>query len=85
MLILDIDNVSIESTKKVLSTNFDTKDLGIANVILGIKIIHYNNNGIILTTLHYIKKNILKKFDHFDCKPITTHFDSNLKLYHKIG
>lgn len=58
-------------------------DLGIANMILDIRIVQ-NNNGIILTQLYYIE-NLLKKFDHFDCKPMATHFDSNLKLYTNTG
>ena len=51
MLIFYIDSESIKLTKSLLSSNFDKKDIGLANVILGIKIIK-NENGIILTQAH---------------------------------
>ena len=37
MLILETDIDVIKSTKNILSSNFDMKDLGEADVILGIK------------------------------------------------
>jgi hypothetical protein len=39
---------SIVNTKNFLSSNFDMKDLGVADVILDIRIIR-NNGGLILT------------------------------------
>ena len=38
MSILDNNNYMIKSTKKILTDKFDMKDLGVANVILRIKI-----------------------------------------------
>ena len=38
MLTLDINDHMIKSTKKMLTNKFDMKDLGVADVILGIKI-----------------------------------------------
>ena len=38
MLTLDINDHMIKSTKKMLTNKFDMKDLGVAYVILGIKI-----------------------------------------------
>nr|GEY87653.1 zinc finger, CCHC-type [Tanacetum cinerariifolium] len=46
------------------------KDMGEANVILGIKI-KRENKGIVITQSHYIKK-ILKKFNREDCSPVST-------------
>ncbi|GJR62246.1 hypothetical protein Tco_1504408 [Tanacetum coccineum] len=43
------------------------KDIGEADVILGIKI-KRENKGIVITQSHYIEK-ILKKFNHEDCSP----------------
>lgn len=54
------------------------KDMGETNVILGIKITRCNK-GFMLSQSHYIEK-ALKKFDNFDCKPVTTPFDHSIKL-----
>ena len=43
------------------------KDMGEADVILGIKI-KRENKGIVITQSHYIEK-ILKKFNRDDCSP----------------
>jgi len=37
MFILGNKNYIIKSTKKILTNNFEIKDLGVANIILGIK------------------------------------------------
>jgi len=83
MLIFGTDSESIELTKLLLSSNFDMKDMGLADVILGIKIIK-NENGLVLTQSHYIEK-ILKKFNYYDCKSVSTPFDSNIRLYPNTG
>ncbi|XP_077215490.1 uncharacterized protein LOC143850059 [Tasmannia lanceolata] len=83
MLIFGTDIASIQSTKSYLSQNFDMKDMGEADVILGIRIIR-QDNGLILTQSHYIEK-VLKKFNHFECSPISTPFDPNIKLYLNTG
>ena len=38
MLIIGINNDMIKTTKKILNKHFDLKDMGIADVILGMKI-----------------------------------------------
>ena len=48
MLILGIDMDVVKSTKDLSSSNFDMKDHGEVDVILGIKIIR-NNEGITLS------------------------------------
>ena len=83
MLIFGTDNDVIESTKSFLSSSFSMKDMGLADVILGIKIKREDNN-LILTQSHYIEK-ILKKFNQYNCTPMTTPFDLNLKLYSNTG
>ena len=60
MLILGSSNNIITATKKMLSKKFDMKDLGVADVILGIKISR-TSSGLALSQSHYIKK-ILEKF-----------------------
>ena len=54
------------------------KDLGVDDVILGIKIIK-TTNGLNLTQSSYIEK-VLKRFGHFDDKFAHTPFDLNIKL-----
>ena len=65
-------------TKKFLGSKFDMKDLGEAEVILGIKITR-TPNGLKLSQEYYVEK-ILRKFEHFDCKPVSTPYDHNSQL-----
>ncbi|GJR50818.1 zinc finger, CCHC-type containing protein [Tanacetum coccineum] len=60
------------------SDKFSMKDMGEANVILGIKI-KRENKGIVITQSHYIEK-ILNKFNHEDCSPVSTPIDPVEKL-----
>ncbi|CAL8093896.1 unnamed protein product [Prunus armeniaca] len=55
------------------------KDLGDANVILGIKITR-SEKGFSLDQSHYIEK-ILKKYNYFDYKPTCTPYDPSVKLF----
>ena len=83
MLIFGTDLEVVENTKKFLATQFAMKDMGVADVILGIKIIR-NDHGITLSQSHYIEK-ILIKFDQLDCTPVATPFDPNNKLLPNSG
>ena len=65
-------------TKSFLRSKFDMKDLGEAKVILGIKISR-TPNGINLSQEHYVEK-ILRRFEHFDCKPVSTPYDPSSPL-----
>nr|GEV23407.1 hypothetical protein [Tanacetum cinerariifolium] len=67
-----------DKTKKFLSSRFSMKDIGEANIILGIKI-KRKNKGILITQSHYIKK-ILKKFNREYCSSVSTHMDPVKKL-----
>ena len=60
MLILGTNIEVIKSTKRILSKNFDIKDLVVANIILEIKIIK-TPDGISLSQSHYINK-IIERF-----------------------
>ncbi|GJT62681.1 zinc finger, CCHC-type containing protein [Tanacetum coccineum] len=55
--------------EKFLSSRFSMKDIGEADIILGIEI-KRENKGIVITQSHYIEK-ILKKFNHEDCSPVS--------------
>ena len=56
-----------------MKRNFDTKDIGLVDVILGIKIV-IDHQGITLTQSHCGKK-VLKKVCSFDCEPVKTPLD----------
>ncbi|GJY29456.1 retrotransposon protein, putative, ty1-copia subclass, partial [Tanacetum coccineum] len=55
MLIVGSNDKIIRSTKDMLKSNFDMKDMGLADVILGIKIIR-TQNGLVLSQAHYVDK-----------------------------
>jgi len=59
------------------------KDLGFANIILGIKISR-TPNGIAMSVSHNIER-ILHKFDFYNSKPISTPYDSSIPLKKNTG
>ena len=63
---------------KFLGSKFDMKDLGETEVILEIKITR-TPNELKLSQEHYVEK-ILRKLEHFDCKPVSTRYDPNSQL-----
>ncbi|GJY94202.1 zinc finger, CCHC-type containing protein [Tanacetum coccineum] len=73
----------VDLTKKFLSSRFFMKDMGEAGVILGIRIKH-ESNGIAISQSYYIKK-VLKKFNYFDCTPVSTLIDTSEKLMPNNG
>ena len=70
-------------TKKMLFSKFNMKDLGVADVILGIKISR-TFSGLILSQSHYIEK-LLDKFDKDESNIARTSVDINLHLSKNIG
>ena len=52
-------------------------------IILGVKIIRMGDN-IMISQEHYVKK-ILKRFEHFDVKPVSTLYDVNTHLMKNEG
>nr|GEX18098.1 zinc finger, CCHC-type [Tanacetum cinerariifolium] len=83
MLIFGTDQNQVDKIKKFLSSKFSMKDMGEADVILGIKI-KRENIGIVITQSHYIDK-ILKKFNREDCSPMSTPMDPVEKLKPNTG
>nr|KAJ0215013.1 hypothetical protein LSAT_V11C300117110 [Lactuca sativa] len=83
MLTFGTDLEEVDKTKKFLSSSFDMKDMGEAEVILGIRI-RKGNNGISISQSHYIEK-ILKKFNFENCSPVSTPIDPSLKLLPNKG
>ncbi|GJX14516.1 zinc finger, CCHC-type containing protein [Tanacetum coccineum] len=78
MLIFGTDQVQVDLTKEFLSSRFSMKDMGEADVILGVRIKH-ESNGITISQSHYIE-NVMKKFNYFYCTPVSTPMDISEKL-----
>ncbi|GKE05027.1 zinc finger, CCHC-type containing protein [Tanacetum coccineum] len=83
MLNFGTDQVQVDLTKDFLSSRFSMKDMGEADVILGIRIKH-ESNGITISQSYYIEK-VLKKFNYFDCTLVSTPMDTSEKLMPNNG
>ncbi|GJU07521.1 zinc finger, CCHC-type containing protein [Tanacetum coccineum] len=62
----------VDMRNEFLSPRFSMKDMGEADVIMGIRIKHKSKS-------HYIKK-VLEKFNYFDCTPVSTPMVTSEKL-----
>ena len=83
MLMFGTNFEQVKSTKGFLSLNFDTKDLGEADVILGIKISRHSSS-LVLPQYHYIEK-VLRKLNNYNCKPLHNPFHMNMRLEKNVG
>ena len=81
MLIIGNNNDMIKSKKKMLNKKLDMKDLGVADVILRIKITR-TFEGYALSQSHYVEE-ILEKFGKHDDRPTKTPVDISLHLSKK--
>ncbi|GJS31750.1 zinc finger, CCHC-type containing protein [Tanacetum coccineum] len=81
-IILGNEN-KVDLKNEFLSSRFSMKDIGEADVILGIRIKH-ESNGIAISQSHYIEK-VLKKFNYFECTPVSTPMDTSEKLMPNNG
>ncbi|XP_070029176.1 secreted RxLR effector protein 161-like [Nicotiana sylvestris] len=83
ILIMSNDIANINATKRMLTSKFDMKDLRVANLILGIKILQ-TPQGLALSQSHYIKMN-LEKFKYLDFNEVKTAIDLNHTLVKNKG
>ena len=83
MLIVDSDDKMIVSTKNMLNSRFDMKDMRLAHVILGIKILR-TSYELILSQSHYVD-NILGKFDKDNSGIDRTLVDVIIHLFKNKG
>lgn len=83
MLIIGSDDKIIKSTKDMLKSKFDMKDMGLADVILGVKITR-TQNGLVLSQTHYVDK-ILEKFNQGDTSIARTPIDTSQHLSKNRG
>ncbi|KAL5852379.1 hypothetical protein ACOSQ3_007497 [Xanthoceras sorbifolium] len=80
MLVAGPNKDRVQELKAQLAREFDMKDLGPANKILGMQIQRdRNNRKIWLSQKNYLNK-ILRRFNMQDCKPISTPLPINFKL-----
>ncbi|KAH9789507.1 Integrase catalytic domain-containing protein [Citrus sinensis] len=80
MLVAGPNKDRIQELKAQLAREFEMKDLGSANKILGMQIHRdRNNRKIWLSQKNYLKK-ILRRFNMQDCKSISTPLPVNFKL-----
>jgi hypothetical protein len=94
ILCLYVDNILtfenninvIKEVKIFLSNNFEMKDLGMADVILNIKLLREENGGVTLVQSHYVEK-VLNHFGYSDCTPSPTPYDLSvlLRKNHRIA
>ncbi|CAM8999921.1 unnamed protein product [Rhodiola kirilowii] len=82
-LIFGTDQKQVDLTKDFLSSSFSMKDMGEADVILGIRI-KRENKGLALSQSHYVEK-VLKKFNYLNCSPVSTPMDPSAKLLPNTG
>ena len=69
----------IKEVKDFLSRCFEMKDLGVADVILIIKLLRDDDGGITLLQSHYVEK-VMSRFGYRDCKPSPTPYDPSVLL-----
>ena len=80
MLIICKNMAEINKLKKALKSEFEMKDLGVAERILGIDILRDRKKGILsLTQSGYVKK-VLKEFGMVEAKTVSTTIPAYYKL-----
>ncbi|KAJ9551602.1 LOW QUALITY PROTEIN: hypothetical protein OSB04_015647 [Centaurea solstitialis] len=82
MLIIAGDDKMIRSTKDMLKSKFDMKDMGLSYVILGIKITR-TQNSLVLSQTHYVDT-ILEKFYKGDTSITKTPSDTKRIVLYKV-
>ncbi|KAH9698769.1 hypothetical protein KPL71_024127 [Citrus sinensis] len=80
MLVAGPNKDRIQELKAQLAREFEMKDLGPANKILGIQIYRNRNNRKIWLSQKNYLKTILRRFNMQDCKSISTPLPVNFKL-----
>ncbi|GJZ40827.1 NAC domain-containing protein 7-like protein, partial [Tanacetum coccineum] len=83
MLIVGSNDKMIQSTKDMLKSRFDMKDMGLANVVLGVKITR-TQNGLLLSQTHFVDK-ILEKYNPNDSNIVRTPTDTTKHLSKNRG
>lgn len=83
MLIFGTNLVVVEEAKCFLSSAFDMKDMGEADVILGIKL-EKTEHGFLLSQSHYVDK-VLKRFNCDELSISKSPYDMSVHLKKNLG
>ena len=70
----------ITTLKKLLSSEFDMKDLGAAKKIPGIQITRDKKSGLLFLSQHNYIKKVLHRFNMHDSKPVSIPIAPHFKL-----
>jgi len=84
ILIFGTNLNAIKEVKDFLSRSFEMKDLGVADVILNIKLLRDDDGGITLLQSHYVEK-ILSRFGYSDVNFSPTPYDPSVLLRKNRG
>ena len=80
MLIASIDHLEVVKLKKLLSTEFEMKDLGKVKRILGMDVVHDEQSEVLnISQKAYLDK-VLDRFGMTDAKPVMTPVAQRFKL-----
>lgn len=80
MLIARKIKVESEKLKRLLSGEFEMKDLGCAKMILRVDIIKNKSKNTLFVSQKRCIKKVLDKFDMLDTKPVLTYLGPQFKL-----
>ena len=75
----------LETTKSWLSSKFEMKDMGEASFVLGVKILRNRPKRLLGITQETYIKNILKRYNLSDCKPMDTPVMKGVLLSTDMG
>jgi hypothetical protein len=84
ILIARNDKEMIFTTKRWLSSNFEMKDMGEANYVLGVKIIRDHTKRLLGLTQETYMTKMLECYYMQDNKPMVTPIDKSLSLSHDM-
>jgi hypothetical protein len=71
-------NELIEEIKRLLSQEFEMKDLGQLHYCLGLEV--WREDGKTLITQRKYTMELIKRFNMSECKPVSTPLEQNIKL-----
>ena len=84
ILLAENSKEMIDTAKKWLSSNFEMKDMGDANYVIGVKIVRDHAKRLLnLSQETYIKR-MLERYHMQDSKPMDTPIDKSLSLSHDM-
>lgn len=80
LIIMCRDINTIQTIKRLLSSEFEMTDIGVANTFLGIHVERNENIGTIKMGQTEYFRRMLRKFNMVDCKPMATPIENGLDL-----